>query len=148
MAQESTFAPLEAFYAEHAPLIDCLQAEANCSRWGLSRNRFAEALRRSAEKRYGGVRTSAAEAEAYLKSLHLEDLALACACGEGVEAVFDAVKGVSDAVSGYAGGSKANARYEIVSTGTLTKAMPVVPGETWTATPTEIALDAIQLRFS
>jgi 2-keto-4-pentenoate hydratase len=37
---------------------------------------------------------------------------------------------------------------EIVSTGTLTKAMPVVPGETWTATPTEIALDAIQLRFS
>lgn len=37
---------------------------------------------------------------------------------------------------------------EIVSTGTLTKAMPVVAGETWTATPTEIGLDAIQLRFS
>ena len=35
-----------------------------------------------------------------------------------MEAVFDAVKGVSDAVSGYAGGSKANAHYEIVSTGT------------------------------
>jgi peptide-methionine (S)-S-oxide reductase len=35
-----------------------------------------------------------------------------------VEAVFDAVKGVSDAVSGYAGGSKANAHYEIVSSGT------------------------------
>lgn len=39
-------------------------------------------------------------------------------CFWGVEAVFDAVKGVSDAVSGYAGGSKANAQYEIVSTGT------------------------------
>jgi 2-keto-4-pentenoate hydratase len=37
---------------------------------------------------------------------------------------------------------------EIVSTGTLTKAMPVVAGETWTAVPTGIALDAIQLRFS
>jgi 2-keto-4-pentenoate hydratase len=37
---------------------------------------------------------------------------------------------------------------EIVCTGTLTKAMPVVPGETWTAAPTAIALDAIQLRFS
>ncbi len=37
---------------------------------------------------------------------------------------------------------------EIVSTGTLTKAMPVVPGETWTAIPKGIALDAIQLRFS
>jgi 2-keto-4-pentenoate hydratase len=36
---------------------------------------------------------------------------------------------------------------EIVSTGTLTKAMPVVSGETWTAAPAGIALDAIQLRF-
>jgi RNA polymerase sigma factor (sigma-70 family) len=89
MAQESTFAPLEAFYAEHAPLIDCLQAEANCSRWGLSRNRFAEALRRSAEKKYRGGRAGAGEVETYLKSLHLEDLALACACAEGVEAAWE-----------------------------------------------------------
>ncbi len=36
---------------------------------------------------------------------------------------------------------------EIVSTGTLTKAMPIVPGEVWTAAPNGIALDAIQLRF-
>jgi 2-oxo-3-hexenedioate decarboxylase len=36
---------------------------------------------------------------------------------------------------------------EIVSTGTLTKAMPIAPGETWTATPTGIALDPIQLRL-
>jgi 2-keto-4-pentenoate hydratase len=36
---------------------------------------------------------------------------------------------------------------EIVSTGTLTKAMPVVAGETWTAAPRGIALDAIRLRF-
>jgi RNA polymerase sigma factor (sigma-70 family) len=89
MAQESTFAALEAFYAEHAPLIDCLHAEANCSRWGLSRNRFAEALRRSAEKRYRDGRAGAGEVEAYLKSLHLEDLALACACAEGVEAAWE-----------------------------------------------------------
>jgi peptide-methionine (S)-S-oxide reductase len=39
-------------------------------------------------------------------------------CFWGVEAIFDAVKGVSEAVSGYAGGSKNNAHYEIVSTGT------------------------------
>jgi 2-keto-4-pentenoate hydratase len=37
---------------------------------------------------------------------------------------------------------------EVVSTGTLTKAMPVSPGETWTATPRGIALDAIQLGFT
>jgi 2-keto-4-pentenoate hydratase len=37
---------------------------------------------------------------------------------------------------------------EIVSTGTLTKAMPVAAGEVWTATPTGIALDAIRIRFA
>jgi len=37
---------------------------------------------------------------------------------------------------------------EIVSTGTLTKAMPVVAGEVWTAAPTGIALDAIRLHFT
>lgn len=47
-----------------------------------------------------------------------ESVVLAGGCFWGVEAVFDDVKGVSDAVSGYAGGSKANASYEIVSTGT------------------------------
>jgi RNA polymerase sigma factor (sigma-70 family) len=89
MAQESTFAPLDAFYAEHAPLIDCLHADANCWRWGLSRNRFAEALRRSTEKRYGGRRAGVGQVEVYLKSLHLKDLALAVACAEGVEAAWE-----------------------------------------------------------
>jgi 2-keto-4-pentenoate hydratase len=37
---------------------------------------------------------------------------------------------------------------EIVCTGTLTKAMPVAAGETWTATPSGIALDGIRLGFS
>ena len=37
---------------------------------------------------------------------------------------------------------------EIVSTGTLTKAMPIAAGETWTAAPTGVPLDAIRLRFS
>lgn len=47
-----------------------------------------------------------------------ETAVFAGGCFWGIEAVFDAVKGVSDAVAGYAGGSKANAHYEIVSTGT------------------------------
>jgi len=47
-----------------------------------------------------------------------ETVVLAGGCFWGVEAVFDAVKGVSDAVSGYAGGAKATANYDIVSTGT------------------------------
>jgi peptide-methionine (S)-S-oxide reductase len=39
-------------------------------------------------------------------------------CFWGIQAVFDAAKGVSSAISGYSGGSKGNAQYEIVSTGT------------------------------
>jgi peptide-methionine (S)-S-oxide reductase len=39
-------------------------------------------------------------------------------CFWGIQAVFDATKGVSSAISGYSGGSKANAEYEIVSSGT------------------------------
>jgi peptide-methionine (S)-S-oxide reductase len=38
-------------------------------------------------------------------------------CFWGIEAVFDSLKGVN-AVSGYAGGNKSTAHYEIVSTGT------------------------------
>lgn len=38
-------------------------------------------------------------------------------CFWGVEAVFERLKGVTNAVSGYAGGKKATAHYEIVSTG-------------------------------
>src|SRR5262245_7108474 len=38
-------------------------------------------------------------------------------CFWGVEAVFERLKGVTDVVSGFAGGSKATAHYEIVSLG-------------------------------
>ncbi|HEX5227117.1 MAG TPA: peptide-methionine (S)-S-oxide reductase MsrA [Bryobacteraceae bacterium] len=47
-----------------------------------------------------------------------ETVVLAGGCFWGVEAVFDDVKGVREATAGYAGGSKANAHYEIVSSGT------------------------------
>ena len=37
---------------------------------------------------------------------------------------------------------------EIISTGTLTRAYPIKPGESWTATPHGIALEAIGVRFA
>jgi peptide-methionine (S)-S-oxide reductase len=43
---------------------------------------------------------------------------LAGGCFWGVDAVFKHVRGVSNVVSGYAGGSAATAQYEVVSTGT------------------------------
>jgi len=47
-----------------------------------------------------------------------ETAVLAGGCFWGVEAVFEHVRGVSNVVSGYAGGDASTARYEIVGTGT------------------------------
>ena len=47
-----------------------------------------------------------------------ETVVLAGGCFWGVQAVFADVKGVKEAVAGYSGGSKANAEYELVSSGT------------------------------
>ena len=46
-----------------------------------------------------------------------ETAVLAGGCFWGVEGVFERVKGVSNVVSGFAGGSAATAHYEMVSTG-------------------------------
>ena len=57
--------------------------------WGLAVEDLAAALERSATGRFGGRAPSAAEAEQYFESLHLEDLALACACAKGREAAWE-----------------------------------------------------------
>ncbi len=46
-----------------------------------------------------------------------QTVVLAGGCFWGLEAVFEHVKGVSEATSGYAGGSAGDARYELVSDG-------------------------------
>jgi peptide-methionine (S)-S-oxide reductase len=47
---------------------------------------------------------------------HADTAVLAGGCFWGMEAVFEHVKGVSDVVSGYAGGNKRDATYDAVST--------------------------------
>src|SRR5579863_2558640 len=46
-----------------------------------------------------------------------QQIVLSGGCFWGMEAVFDQLKGVTQVVSGYTGGSKATAHYEMVSTG-------------------------------
>ncbi len=46
-----------------------------------------------------------------------ETAVFAGGCFWGIQAVFDATRGVSSATSGYSGGGKGSAHYEIVSTG-------------------------------
>ncbi len=89
MPKESPLASLDQFVAQYAHLVRLLHAEAMCARWGLSEEAFAESLRRSAGKRFGGATPDLSEVEAYLKSLHLEDLGLACACSEGIEQAWE-----------------------------------------------------------
>jgi peptide-methionine (S)-S-oxide reductase len=48
----------------------------------------------------------------------LETAVLAGGCFWGMQAVYQHVKGVTNAISGYAGGAKKDAEYEIVSSGT------------------------------
>jgi RNA polymerase sigma-70 factor len=89
MPRESSFASLDQFLAQHAHLAGDLHAEARCARWGLSPEAFAESLRRSAEKRFGDAQPHPSDVAVYLRSLHLEDLALACACAEGIEKAWE-----------------------------------------------------------
>jgi len=75
----------------------------------------------------------------------LQTIVLAGGCFWGIEAVFEHVKGVTDAVSGYAGGTKAQAEYETVSTGTTGHAESVQV----TFDPTKVSLEKLlQVFFS
>jgi RNA polymerase sigma-70 factor (ECF subfamily) len=89
MPKESSLASLHHFLGQHADLVTKLHARAACALWGLPPEAFAEVLRRSAEKRFGGSPPDPGAIEIYLNSLHLEDLALACACSAGIESAWE-----------------------------------------------------------
>jgi RNA polymerase sigma-70 factor (ECF subfamily) len=93
-----------------------LHRRANAARWNLSAADFAVALERSAAKlRDAGAR----EVEAALDALHLEDLALACACERGDEAAWEhfvrehrpALYRAAAAIAGAAGRELADSLY-------------------------------------
>src|SRR3984893_114862 len=89
MPKESSLASLDQFLRQYDQLVMELRAGGMCARWGLPLEAFAESLRRSAEKRFGGAKIDSSEVALYLKSLHLEDLALACACSKGIEKAWE-----------------------------------------------------------
>ena len=60
-----------------------LYREAHAEKWSVPLERFTEALQTSAE------RAAPADVARYLRGLHLEDLALACACAAGDERAWD-----------------------------------------------------------
>ena len=72
-----------------ASLVEKLYAQAQAPRWGLSLERFALSLERSVTKRFAAESPTRQKVEDYLGSLHLEDLALACACAAGCESAWE-----------------------------------------------------------
>ena len=67
-------------------LVTRLYKRANGDAWHLPQSVFADALAASADRAFGSEGAGAGDLERHLASLHLEDLALACACAVGDEA--------------------------------------------------------------
>lgn len=76
-------------------LTDRLFDRAAAARWGLARERFAAALNAAVIKQFGDQvdflqqEAYLAPVERFLESLHVEDLALGCACADGNPAAWD-----------------------------------------------------------
>lgn len=72
-----------------ASFVEKLYAQSQGARWGLSLERFVLSLARSVTKRFAGDSAPTKRVEDYLGSLHLEDLALACACAAGCDSAWE-----------------------------------------------------------
>ncbi len=81
--------------------------------WTISLARLAAAV-----LALGAAGAPALADPAVAPSKHAETAVLAGGCFWGLQAVFERLRGVSDVVSGFAGGSATTAHYELVSTGT------------------------------
>jgi RNA polymerase sigma factor (sigma-70 family) len=75
--------------AAHAALLDPLYAQSGAARWQLQREPFLAALSRCISKAVPSAAQDSVTVERLLAGLHLEDLALACACAEGQESAWE-----------------------------------------------------------
>jgi RNA polymerase sigma-70 factor (ECF subfamily) len=70
-------------------LVSRLYDRARAARWSVPAPRFAAALEASVDRAFCGAAGSPRDIERYLAALHLEDLALACACADGNDAAWE-----------------------------------------------------------
>jgi len=70
-------------------LVDRLHRKAKCERWSVPLDVFRDALERAVSHSHSGAAPAFRELERYLESLHLEDVALACACTVGNEQAWE-----------------------------------------------------------
>ncbi len=81
-------APSHASLVPPATLRDAYLAS-NAARWAVTPESLADVLGRTLRSRFGEADASDATAHACVMSLHLPDLALACACAEGHGEAWD-----------------------------------------------------------
>src|SRR5580658_10327625 len=99
MAPEIAIAGLADFLAAHQSLLAELYAQTQAPtptleasqprRWHVSQEAFAATLYRSASHHFGATSPAAPALEAYLRHLHLDDLAMVCALLQGSEAAWE-----------------------------------------------------------
>jgi RNA polymerase sigma-70 factor len=70
-------------------LLEGLYAQSQAGRWAVPRERFADALERSAKKALAPGPMTSQRLQEYFSTLHLEDLALATACADGADAAWE-----------------------------------------------------------
>jgi RNA polymerase sigma-70 factor, ECF subfamily len=70
-------------------MVERLHRKAQADRWSLSIDAFGGALEASARKAFASGPADPRQLERYLDSLHVEDLALACACAHGSESAWE-----------------------------------------------------------
>ena len=89
MSPEASAFGFAEFVTAYATLLESLHLCSKAAQWNVSYEEFAAALYRSAARRFGSERPTVEAAESYFRTLHLEDLGLACALGDGSERAWE-----------------------------------------------------------
>lgn len=88
-AADPSTVDLSRLHDRRSSTVEKLYVQSQAGRWGLTRERFAAALERSAKKHFSAGSSNPQKLDEYLASLHLEDLALAAACSAGCESAWE-----------------------------------------------------------
>ena len=70
-------------------IVERLHRKARGDRWSLPIEVFASALETSARRAFASSSADSRQLDRYFDALHLEDLALACACALGSDAAWE-----------------------------------------------------------
>lgn len=79
----------DATRVQDSPLLRDAYARSGAARWEVPAAALRDAIARAIAHRFGEQQPSAREMDAFVASLHVEDLALACACVDGHPDAWD-----------------------------------------------------------